>query len=138
LRALTSYAVTLAAAQAGELAGRRVTRHGATKAAFGVLAVLDEFGPSSQADLGRRLGMDRRSVSEEAARLEREGFILRKPDPADSRRNRLEITSPGRELLSQLDESLSAMQDELLAPLSAHERGELVRLLALVNRQAPE
>jgi DNA-binding MarR family transcriptional regulator len=138
LRALTSYAITLAAAQAGELAGRHVTRHGATKAAFGILAVIDEFGPSSQADLGRRLGMDRRSVSEEAARLERDGFILRAPDPADSRRNRLEITSPGQELLSHLDESLSAMQDELLAPLSAHERSELARLLALVNRQASQ
>ena len=136
LRALTSHAVTLAAAQAGELAGRRVTRLGATKAAFGILAVIDEFGPSSQADLGRRLGMDRRSVSEEAARLERDGFILRAPDPVDSRRNRLEITSPGQELLSRLDESLSALQEEFLAPLSAHERGELDRLLALVNRRA--
>jgi len=138
LRALTSYAVTLAAARAGELAGRRVARHGATKAAFGILAVIDEFGPSSQADLGRRLGMDRRSVSEEAARLERDGFILRAPDPADARRNRLETTAAGRELLSHLDASLTAVQDELLAPLSAPERGELARLLALVNQHTSE
>jgi hypothetical protein len=34
-------------------------------------AVMEEFGPSSQADPGRRLRMDRRSVSEEAAELQR-------------------------------------------------------------------
>src|SRR3954469_16156418 len=117
LRALSSYAITSAAARAGQLVAERVSKLGVSKAAFGILAVIDEFGPSSQADLGRRLGMDRRSVSEEAARLERDGFILRAPDPADSRRNRLEITAPGQELLSHLDESLTAMQDELLAPL---------------------
>jgi DNA-binding MarR family transcriptional regulator len=135
LRALTSYAATQAAARAAQLATVHVSPFGASKAAFGILAVIDEFGPSSQADLGRRLGMDRRSVSEEAARLERDGFILRAPDPSDSRRNRLEMTPEGHSLLSQLDESLSAMQDEFLAPLSAADRLELARLLELVNQR---
>jgi DNA-binding MarR family transcriptional regulator len=133
LRALTSYAITLAATQAGQRAGEHVSRLGASKAAFGILAVIEEFGPSSQADLGRRLGMDRRSVSEEAARLGHSGLILRARDPSDSRRNRLEITSDGQALLFQLDASLSAMQEELLAPLSGPERIELVRLLGLIN-----
>jgi hypothetical protein len=44
--------------------------HAVSQAAYGMLAAIEEFGPASQADLGRRLGMDRRSVSEEAAGLE--------------------------------------------------------------------
>lgn len=137
LRALPSYAITLAAARAGQLAADRVSKIGASKAAYGVLAVIEEFGPSSQADLGRRLGMDRRSVSEEAAGLEHGGFVSRGPDPADSRRNKLEITAAGRTLLAQLESSFRAMQDELLGPLSPEDRVELRRLLALVAAPAP-
>jgi DNA-binding MarR family transcriptional regulator len=132
LRALPSYAITLAAARAGQLAAGRVSKIGVSKAAYGMLAVIDEFGPSSQADLGRRLGMDRRSVSEEAAGLERGGFVSRGPDPADSRRNRLEMTAAGRALLAQLESSFRALQDELLASLSPEDRVELSRLLALI------
>ncbi len=130
LRALPSYAITLAAARAGRLALDRVAELGVSKGAFGVLAVIDEYGPSSQADLGRRLGMDRRSVSEESVGLERAGFVSRGPDPADPRRNKLEITAAGRALLAQLEVTFLAMQDELLAPLSPADRTALHRLLA--------
>jgi DNA-binding MarR family transcriptional regulator len=136
LRALPSYAITFAASRAGQLAAARVSELGASKAAYGMLAVIEEFGPSSQADLGRRLGMDRRSVSDEAAGLERGGLVSRGPDPADSRRNRLEITEAGRALLAQLESSLQAMQDELLVSLSPGDRAELRRILALVARPA--
>ena len=137
LRALPSYAITSAAARAGQLAAGRASELGVSKAAYGMLAVIEEFGPSSQADLGRRLAMDRRSVSEEAARLEHGGFVSRGPDPADPRRNKLEITADGRTLLAQLDSSFRAMQDELLVSLSHDDRAELGRLLALVATPAP-
>jgi DNA-binding MarR family transcriptional regulator len=136
LRALPSYALTQAAARAGQLAADRVARLGASKAAYGMLAVIEEFGPSSQAELGRRLAMDRRSVSEAAVELERGGFVSRGPDPADSRRNRLEITAAGRTLLAQLESSFRAMQEELLASLSPGDRAELQRILALVGGPA--
>jgi DNA-binding MarR family transcriptional regulator len=137
LRALPSYAITLAASRAGQLAAGRVSRLGVSKAAYGMLAVIEEFGPSSQADLGRRLGMDRRSVSDEAAGLERDGFVSRGPDPADPRRNKLEITQAGRALLAQLESSFRAMQDELFASLSPEDRTELSRLLALIVASTP-
>ena len=101
-----------------------------------MLAVIDKFGPSGQADLGRRLGMDRRSVSEEAAGLERGGLVTRGPDPADSRRNRLEITAAGQALLARLESSFRATQDELLVSLSPEDRAELSRLLALITGPA--
>jgi DNA-binding MarR family transcriptional regulator len=81
--------------------------------------------------------MDRRSVSEEAAELEHGEFVSRGPDPADSRRNRLEITAAGRTLLAQLESSFRAMQEELLVSLSPEDRAELNRLLALIVVSAP-
>jgi MarR family transcriptional regulator, lower aerobic nicotinate degradation pathway regulator len=137
LRSLPSYAVTRVAARAAQLAADRVSGMGVSKAAYGMLAVIDEFGPSSQASLGRRLGMDRRSVSEEAVALERGGFVSRGPDPDDSRRNRLEITTAGRALLARLESSFQAMQAELLGSLSPGDRAELGRLLALIASPEP-
>jgi hypothetical protein len=75
--------------------------------------------------------------SEEAVGLERGGFVSRGPDPADSRRNRLEITAAGRTLLAQLEGSFRAMQDELLVSLSPEDRVELSRLLALIAVPTP-
>lgn len=133
LRALPSYAIATAAARAARLAADRATEIGVSKAAYGMLAVIDEFGPSSQADLGRRLEMDRRSTSEEAVGLERAGYVIRGPDPTDVRRNRLEITAAGRTVLAELERSFTRMQDELLSALSAGEQSELARLLELVT-----
>jgi len=40
------------------------------------------------------------------------------------------ITTAGRRRLRKLDEIVASVQEELLAPLSAAERAELIRLLA--------
>ncbi len=132
LRELPSFVLTAVAASAGQLASITASELGASKAAFALLAVLDEFGPCSQAELGRRLRMDRRSVSEETLALQRAGLVTREPDPADPRRNRLELTPAGRKLLGQLQRAFSKMQERLLAPLLPAERRELERLLALL------
>jgi DNA-binding MarR family transcriptional regulator len=63
--------------------------------------------------------------------------VSRAPDPADSRRNRLEITAAGQTLLARLESSFRAMQDELLVSLSPGDRVELDRLLALIITPTP-
>ena len=129
---LPSYAITAIAARAAQLAAERVAVLGVPKAAYGVLAVLDERGSSSQAELGRRLGMDRRSVSETAVSLEEGSWVTRRPDPSDPRRNSLDITADGRRLLARLEASFVTMQDELLGALPTEDRAELHRLLLLL------
>ena len=57
-------------------------------------------------------------------------LVSRFPDPTDARRNIVTLTAAGAEHLEVLDSLLGEVQDELLAPLSAPERAELVRLLA--------
>jgi len=137
LRSLPSFAITLTAARASQLVGERVSALGVSKATYGMLAAIEEFGPLSQADLGRRFGMDRKSISDEAVRLDHAGFVRRGPDPADPRRNLLEITAAGRALLAQLESSFTDVQDQLLVALSPEERTELARLLQLIAGPAP-
>ncbi|ANN17722.1 MarR family transcriptional regulator [Amycolatopsis orientalis] len=97
---------------------------------YRVLATLEEFGPASQAALGRRSGIH---VSEMVATInelaERE-LVERAPDPADRRRNVISLTAAGKRQLRRLEKQLAERQDELLAPLSPGERERFAELLA--------
>ncbi|GAA2615766.1 MarR family winged helix-turn-helix transcriptional regulator [Actinomadura fulvescens] len=99
---------------------------------YRLLAALEEFGPASQATLGRRTGIDRSDVVAALNDLADRGLIERSPDPSDRRRNIVTVTPAGREQFHRLDKVLAGVQDDLLAPLSATERDQLVRLLTRV------
>jgi MarR family transcriptional regulator, lower aerobic nicotinate degradation pathway regulator len=99
---------------------------------YRLLAALQEFGPASQARLGRRTGMDRSDVASVLNDLAGRGLAERFPDPADGRRNVITITPAGTAHLRRLDELLADVQDELLAPLSPAEREQLITLLTRV------
>lgn len=96
---------------------------------YRLLAALAEFGPASQASLGRRTGMDRSDVAAAVNELAARGLVQRAPDPADRRRNVISITPAGTAHLQRLDELVADVQDELLAPLSPAERQQLTGLL---------
>jgi DNA-binding MarR family transcriptional regulator len=105
---------------------------GARRQHYSVLSALEEFGPASQAALGRRCGIDRSDMVALVNELAAAGRLERKPDAEDRRRNVIAITDAGRKFLSELDRLLQDAQDDLLAPLSSQERAELVRLLGAV------
>jgi DNA-binding MarR family transcriptional regulator len=110
-----------------------------SKTTFGFLAALDEFGASSQAEIGRRLGVDRKNLSEEAVVLEERKFIKRRPDPQDVRRNRMEITPAGQALLNELNDSFRKIQDIIFGDLPADERAKLHdSLLRVIHARQPD
>lgn len=102
------------------------------RADFAVLAALEEYGPLSQAGIGRRLGLDRNDVNGVVNRLEAQAQVERRADPADRRRNLVTLTDGGRAHLAELQRHADAVQDELLAGLDAAERRRLHGLLAKV------
>ncbi len=99
---------------------------------YRLLAALQEFGPASQARLGRRTGMDRSDIVAAVNELVGRGLADRSPDPADGRRNIITITPAGTAHLRRLEELLGDVQNELLAPLSPAERQQLICLLTRV------
>jgi DNA-binding MarR family transcriptional regulator len=96
---------------------------------FRLLAGLEQFGPSSQADLGRYTGIDRSDVVAALNDLIARGLARRQPDRADRRRNIITITKRGNAALERLDAALDDVQGTLLAPLTPSERTTLLRLL---------
>jgi MarR family transcriptional regulator, lower aerobic nicotinate degradation pathway regulator len=117
---------------AHRLLTERLATAGARGYHYRLLAALQEFGPASQMSLGRRTCMDRSDVAAALNDLASAGHVQRTPDPADHRRNVITITPAGTAHLKRLDGLLADVQDELLAPLSPGERGQLTRLLGRV------
>jgi DNA-binding MarR family transcriptional regulator len=104
---------------------------------YRLLAALEEFGPASQAALGRRASIDRSDVVAAVNELADRGLVQRSPDPDDRRRNIITITSAGTEQLRKLHPVLADIQEKLLAPLSRTDRAQLIALLTrLVEHDA--
>jgi MarR family transcriptional regulator, lower aerobic nicotinate degradation pathway regulator len=97
-----------------------------------VLCALEEFGPASQIELGRRCGFDRSDVVAIVNDLVNSKLVERRTDPSDRRRNVITLTPAGRRRLNKLDAVADAIQDELLAALSERERERLTTLLARI------
>jgi DNA-binding MarR family transcriptional regulator len=97
---------------------------------FRLLAALDQYGPTSQADLARHTGIDRSDVVAALDELVARHLARREPDSVDRRRNVVTITKRGAAALDRLDAVLDEVQAAVLAPLTPNERDALVRLLA--------
>ena len=97
---------------------------------FRVLAALDQFGASSQADLGRRTGIDRSDVVAILDDLVARGWARRRSDATDGRRNVVTITRRGTATLERLDRVVTDVQNTFVAPLTRSERTVLVHLLS--------
>ena len=105
---------------------------------YRLLAALDEWGPASQADLGRSTGIDRSDVTAALAELDSRHLIERTADPENKRRNIVTLTPEGADQLRDLDTVVDTVQDELLAPLTAPQRRQFTTLISrLVDDSAP-
>ncbi len=102
---------------------------GFRKQHFAVLASLADQGKISQAELGRRVWIDRSDIHALVDELEHDGLIARERDPTDRRRNLLDLTPAGAETLDRMDRHIQTAQRSLLSRLSASERRDLVGLL---------
>lgn len=102
------------------------------KSHYGVLAGLADMGPAAQVALADRIGIDRSDMVTLLDTLEELHYVRRRPDPADRRRNIVELTAAGSAALDELDRLFAAADEQLLAPLSVAERATLGRLLAMV------
>ncbi|MEU5988256.1 MarR family winged helix-turn-helix transcriptional regulator [Spirillospora sp. NPDC047418] len=130
LRHTPSWLISLVSAHSHRLVGAGFAAAGARGYHYRLLAALDEYGPSSQAALGRATAVDRSDVVAALNELAAQGFVDRTPDPSDRRRNIVTLTADGTRHLLELDGVLTGIQEELLAPLSPAERDQLTGLLA--------
>jgi DNA-binding MarR family transcriptional regulator len=129
---MPSWLISQTSIHAHQLLAESLATAGSRGYDYRLLAALKEFGPASQAVLGRHTSIDRSDVVAVLNDLTDRGLAERSPDPADRRRNVISITRAGAAALKRLDGVLVEVQNELLAPLSATDRKLLIRLLTRV------
>lgn len=129
LRKTPSWLLTQTATLTQRLIGTALAGVGATRYQYAVLAAVEEFGPISQAELGRRCHIDRSDIVATLNELVSGGHIDRNQDPDDRRQNLVTLTRTGQEHLEQIAQAVDAAQSSLLGDLPEEHRGELVRAL---------
>ena len=135
---LPSWLTSRLAAMGSRLVSEALAADGLRRAHYVVLGALAERGAASQAALGRRLLIDRSEMHALLGDLEQRGYVARVRDRNDRRRMLVDLTPAGARALKRLDKQIEAVQDALLAPLSATDRREFERLLArLVEPDRP-
>jgi DNA-binding MarR family transcriptional regulator len=100
---------------------------------YNVLRVLEasEKGRNKISAVSRIMLVPGANITGIAKRLAKDGFIRKKPDPADDRVTVLEITAKGRRTLKRIEKEKDARLEQMLKVLSRSEKSEL---LAKVKR----
>jgi DNA-binding MarR family transcriptional regulator len=110
---------------------------GLTPALFGLLNVIGSRERAIQQELGSAMGIDRSTMVSLIDQLESAGLAKRRPSARDRRAREIAITPKGRRLLQRSRRMILETEDEVLARLTAEERGELERLLRRALESAP-
>lgn len=132
LRSKPSWLINRASRRAHRLIGETMAAADGHAYHFAILAALDEFGPSSQVQIGQRCGIDQSDTHTMLNELAEQGHVARTSDSTDRRRNLITLTAAGRRRLEELDTTLTAVQHEILGALSASERKTLTVLLTRI------
>ncbi|HEV7710295.1 MAG TPA: MarR family transcriptional regulator [Asanoa sp.] len=139
LQGRATWLVSRAHARSSGLLGAAFEAHGGGLRSYHyrLLAALEEWGPVSQAELGRSTGIDRSDVTAALTELESLELVERSVDPDHKRRNIVTITAEGVERLLELDKVIDGIQDDFLAPLTAAQRSAFLNLVARLG-DAPQ
>ena len=123
---------------------RAVAPLGLTHAQYSLLASLRGMthagATPSQRELADRTGLDPIFVSKLLRTLDDNGLVERSPHPSDARAVELSLTAEGIELVDRAVKTVTALLDDLLAPLGGRRSAatqELVDTLQLLLDHPP-
>jgi len=85
-----------------------------------------------QKDLARIAAIEQPTMAATLARMERDGLILRKPDPADGRSALVSLTPAAMQKAKAVREAVAAINIRALGGLSAAQRKAFLRMLRTV------
>jgi DNA-binding MarR family transcriptional regulator len=100
-----------------------------TPVQYALLRTLAARPGIDQVTLAGLVAIDTSTGASVCARLEEKGLLERKVIPHNRRQRALTITTAGADLLQRLDPAVHRLRERLLAPLTARERAQFMRLL---------
>lgn len=109
-----------------------------TSVQFAALSVLARTPGVSQAELGAALDLDRSTIADVVRRMAARDLLTRVRSTEDTRRNVLDLTAHGLDVLDELRPRVEGLEPVLTAGLDTRETAELRRLLRTILAQAGE
>ena len=103
-----------------------------------VLFSLHQKKSMSQKELAVQLNMTPPSITSTIQKMERSGYITRKPDPSDQRVMRLELTEKGESCIQTVKMIADQMEEMLFRGMSAEEKILFRRFLMQINDNLEE
>jgi DNA-binding MarR family transcriptional regulator len=117
---------TRAAGTAAKVAGVNPT-------SYAILSELSLDGWLTNGQIAERLGMSTGGVTPALDRLERSGFVVRNPNPADRRSSVNSMTPKGEEIMRTAADVLAEELDAFIDSLAERERETILRFLIEAN-----
>lgn len=102
-----------------------LARHGLSMWGYVALAHLAIAPAPTQLALAQDMGYDKNRLVSVLDELEREGLVVREPDPSDRRATIVRLTDAGAQRHASARKEIRAMEEELLQRLSRRERDVL-------------
>jgi DNA-binding MarR family transcriptional regulator len=115
-----------------------LARHGISMWGYVVLNALDGSPARTQAALAQAIGADKTRIIPVLDELQRDGLIIREPDPADRRVRLLAITAAGHQVRSAVQAAIQANEDRVLARLPPADRQAFLRAAKALSALPPD
>jgi DNA-binding MarR family transcriptional regulator len=100
-----------------------------TPVQFAILNALIDTPGADQITLAGQVAFDAATSGAVISRLLAKGWVRREPDAVDRRRKLLWVTPDGEQAVQQMKRLVARVQTQILGPLNAQEREQLVVLL---------
>lgn len=107
---------------------------GFSMASLHVAFTLKQHGPLQQKDLLRFIRVEQPTMVATIKRMERDGLVLRKPDPNDCRAQLVMLTPRASRALTGAKDAMPGVVEVALTGVSRDDRAALARTLQLVVR----
>ena len=114
---------------------RRVRDLGLTRSQWLVINRLHRRPGATQSELAEMLEVEKATAGRMVDRMEKKGWVVRRPDAADRRVNRLHLTEEADVIQLQLAEISERTVDDALSLLSPRQRDQFSELMRRVKRQ---
>ncbi|MET1115284.1 MAG: MarR family winged helix-turn-helix transcriptional regulator [Comamonas sp.] len=137
LRTLVGYNARRASLSIIEVFARRMAVHGLKVVEFSLLNLVAHNPGVTSRQVCASLNILPPNLVSLAALLEKRGLLVRRPHPYDGRAMGLYLSEAGQALNLRAEQTVTALELEATAGLTAPERRALIRLLQKVYDQAP-
>lgn len=111
----------------------RVRKLGMTSTQARLLLILEHTEGENQGFYAERLEVEPISLCRLIDRMEESGLLERRRDPADRRAWRVHLTDRSRQVIDQVRQSLTGLEDEMLLGLDRVRRDGLVETLDMIR-----